>query len=63
MHPQRFLHNGLEIGHILAFLESDVMANLSLTLPLVYLLTQCLKGLWVLEHVVQDCRETDGCSI
>jgi hypothetical protein len=63
MHSQRFLHDGLQVGHILTFLEGNIMANPALALPLVNLLAQCLEGLWILEHVVEDCREADGGSV
>ena len=48
MHSQRFLHDGLQVGHILTFLEGNIMANPALALPLVNLLAQGLEGLWIL---------------
>jgi hypothetical protein len=63
MHSQRFLHDGLQIGHILAFLEGNVMANPTLALPLINFLAQCLEYLRALEHIVEDCGETDSGSV
>jgi hypothetical protein len=63
MHSQRFLHHSLQIRHLPALLESEEVADLAFSLPLVDLLPECVECAWVLQQVVEYGLQSDSRSI